>query len=120
METTSFTPNQVSPDQGQTRAGYEEVSPHTAGHYLDKALNLIGSKMRQAATLVKDKAPREGVARNAFDTASQALDSTGQYMMREEVGQEIRGVVRRHPLRSLGACFLAGLLLGNVARGMRR
>jgi hypothetical protein len=116
MEPTSFTPNQSSPDQGQTRPGYEELHAHTAGQYLDKALNLIGSKMRQAATLVKDKSPREGVAKSAFDTASQALDSTGQYMMREEVGQEIRGVVRRHPLRSLGVCFLAGLLLGNVAR----
>jgi len=120
MEQTSFSPNQSSSDQAARLAGHEEVSSHTAGQYLDKALNLIGAKMRQAATAVKERAPKEGVAKSALETASQALDSTGQYMMREQVGQDIGGVVRRHPLRSLGVCFIAGLVLGNVARSARR
>jgi len=120
MEQASFIPNQSSPDQSQSRAGYEDSTTHTAGQYLDKALNLIGSKMRQAATLVKEKTPREGVAKGAMERASNALDSTGEYMMREHVGQNIRGVVRQHPLRSLGVCFLAGLVIGNVARSVRR
>jgi hypothetical protein len=120
MEQTSFTPNQSSADQAQRGSSYEEMQAHTAGQYLDKALNLIGAKMRQAATLVKERAPREGVAKSALETASQALDTTGQFMMREQVGQDIRGVVRRHPLRSLGVCFMAGLVLGNAIRSGRR
>jgi ElaB/YqjD/DUF883 family membrane-anchored ribosome-binding protein len=120
MEQTSFIPNQSSTDQAQRGASHEELQAQTAGQYLDKALNMLGAKMRQAATLVKERAPREGVARSALETASQALDSTGQYMMREQVGQDIRGVVRRHPLRSLGVCFAAGLILGNAVRGVRR
>ena len=120
MEQTSFTPNQPSADEAQRVASHEQMQAHTAGQYLDKALTLIGAKMRQTATLVKERAPREGVARSALESASQALDSTGQYMMREQVGQDIRGVVRRHPLRWLGVSFIVGLALGNVARGARR
>lgn len=120
MEQTSFTPNQSSADQAQRGASHEDIHAQTAGQYLDKALNIIGAKMRQAATMVKERAPREGVAKSALETASHALDSTGQYMMREQVGQDIRGVVRRHPLRSLGVCFVVGLALGNVVRGVRR
>jgi len=112
--------NRASAEQASSAVRQEEAMAHTAGQYLDKALNMIGSKMRQAATLVKERTPREGVAKSAMETASQALDSTGQYMMREEVGQDIRGVVRQHPLRSLGLCFIAGLVLGNVVRGVRR
>jgi hypothetical protein len=120
MEQQSFTTGQTSTDQAGRVPPQEELHAQTAGQYLDKALNLIGAKMRQAATLVKERAPREGVAKSALETASQALDSTGQYMMREEVGQEIRGVVRRHPLRSLGVCFALGVVFGNVARSIRR
>jgi hypothetical protein len=120
MEQQSFATGQPSTDQAGRVPPQEELHAHTAGQYLDKALNLIGTKMRQAATLVKEKTPREGVAKTALETASQALDSTGQYMMREEVSQEIRGVVRRHPLRSLGVCFALGVVFGNVARSLRR
>lgn len=118
MEQTAFTPNQPSVDEAQHAASHEQA--HTAGQYLDKALNLIGAKMRQTATLVKERAPREGVAKSALETASQALDTTGQYMMREQVGQDIRGVVRRHPIRWLGVSFAIGLALGNLARSVKR
>jgi hypothetical protein len=120
MEQQSFVTGQTSTDQAGRVPPQEELHAQTAGQYLDKALNLIGVKMRQAATLVKERAPREGVAKSALETASQALDSTGRYMMREEVGQEIRGVVRRHPLRALGVCFALGVVFGNVARSLRR
>ncbi len=135
MDQQSFTTGQpisdraISDRAASDQAGRvpvpDELHAHTAGQYLDKALNLIGAKMRQAATLVKERAPREGVTKSALETASQALDTTGkyisgQYMMHEEVGQEIRGVIRRHPLRSLGICFALGVVFGNIARTLRR
>ena len=135
MDQQSFTTGQsisdraisdrAASDQAGRAPEPDELHAHTAGQYLDKALNLIGAKMRQAATLVKERAPREGVTKSALETASQALDTTGkyisgQYMMHEEVGQEIRGVIRRHPLRSLGICFALGVVFGNIARTLRR
>jgi hypothetical protein len=117
-----FTPNQPSTNQGLNPPPFqEEVHAHTAGQYLDKALNMIGAKMRAAATLVKERVPREeGVAKSALERVSSALDSTGQYMAREDVTQNIRGMVRKHPLRSLGACLVLGLALGGLVRSARR
>jgi hypothetical protein len=121
MEQASFSATQPSPNEGPRSAseGIEEVA-HTAGQYLDKALNLIGAKMRAAATLVKERAPKEGASKGAFESASRALESTGQYMMQERPTRELGGVVRRYPIRSLGVCFLVGLAAGNVLRGVRR
>jgi hypothetical protein len=121
MEQVSFSGAQPSTNQGPRAASEsgEEIG-HTAGQYLDKALNLIGAKMRAAATLVKEKAPKEGVSKNAFESASRALDSTGQYMMREQPTRELGGIIRRYPLRSLGICLVVGLAAGNVLRNSRR
>jgi ElaB/YqjD/DUF883 family membrane-anchored ribosome-binding protein len=121
-QAASFTPNQPSTNQGPNPPPFqEEVHAHTAGQYLDKALNLIGAKMRAAATLVRERVPREeGVTKSALERVSSALDSTGQYMAREEVTQNIRGIVRKHPLRSLGVCLALGLALGGLVRNARR
>jgi hypothetical protein len=48
------------------------------------------------------------------------LDSTGQYMAQEDVTYNLRGMVRKHPLRSLGVCLIAGLALGSLVRAARR
>jgi ElaB/YqjD/DUF883 family membrane-anchored ribosome-binding protein len=121
MEQSSFSTNQPSSNQASsTRESLEESTAQTAGHYLDKALHIIGLKMRQAASVVKERVPREGVARNAMESASRALESTGEYMMRQHPREEMGGVVRRHPLRAVGVCFLFGLIAGSVMRGARR
>jgi hypothetical protein len=106
--------------QAQANEPREELSATSAGEYLDKALNLIGRKMRSAANIMREKAPHEGAATSAFTQASNVLDATGRYMMRERVIDDVGGVVRRYPLRSLGVCFLAGLLVGNATRVARR
>jgi hypothetical protein len=121
MEQASFSAPQQSPDQGPSQGAMpESARAPTAGEYLDKALHLIGSTMRNAATLVKERAPREGVARNALESASKVLDKTGEYMMRERVSGNVGGIVQRYPLRSIGACFLFGLVAGSVMRNARR
>ena len=121
MEQSSFATDPSSSNQAaSTRESLEESTAQTAGQYLDKALNLIGTKMRQAASAVKERVPREGVARNAIESASRALQSTSEYMMRERPREEIGGVIKRYPLRSLGVCFLFGLVAGSVMRGARR
>lgn len=121
MEQASFSSPTQSPDQGQPSMRESEAArTHTAGEYLDKALHLIGTTMRSAATLVKERTPREGVARNAFESASKVLDKTGQYMMREHSSQNFGGIVTRYPLRSVGVCFLFGLIAGSMMRSARR
>jgi hypothetical protein len=121
-QATSFIPGQSSTNQGPNPPPlHEELQSHTAGQYLDKAVNLIGAKMRAAANIVKERAPREeSLAKSALERVSSALDSTGQYMSQDEVTQNLRGVVRRHPLRSLGVCLLAGVALGSIVRAARR
>jgi hypothetical protein len=121
MEQASFSSSAQSPDQGPPQAGSSESArAQTAGEYLDKALHLIGNTMRSAATLVKERSPREGVARNAFESASKVLDRTGQYMMRERSSRNLEGVVQKYPLRAVGVCFLFGLVAGSMMRGVRR
>ena len=121
MEQAAFSSSPQSPDKGPPQAeASESAKAHTAGEYLDKALHLIGNTMRSAATLVKERAPREGAARNAFESASKVLDKTGQYMMRERSSQNLQGLVQKYPLRSVGACFLFGLVAGSVMRNVRR
>ena len=121
-QATSFIPGQTSTNQSPNPMSlHEESQAHTAGQYLDKALNLIGAKMRAAATLVKERAPREeSLAKSALERVSSALDSTGQYMAQEDVTYNLRGMVRKHPLRSLGVCLIAGLALGSLVRAARR
>ena len=104
-------------ESGDTR---EEAAMLSAGEYLDRALNVIGRKMRSAATIMRERTSQEGAATGALTQASNALDATGRYLTREHVVDEVGGVVRRYPLRSLGVCFLAGLLVGNVTRAVRR
>jgi hypothetical protein len=106
-------------ETGSAQPGEEAISL-SAGQYLDKALNLIGKKMRNAASLVRERAPREGASRNALESVSDVLDSTGSYMMRQNVTEDVGGVVRRYPLRSLGVCFVAGFVVGTAARLVRR
>lgn len=99
----------------------ENIPARTAGEYLDKALKMLGASMRSAASLVKERSPREqGIARNAFESASKVLEKTGQYMLKEHPSQNVRGIVKRYPLRSVGVCFVAGVLAGSVLRAVRR
>lgn len=119
MEPTTSLDQQYSRDQGGPQSEGAREAP-TAGEYLDKALTLIGSTMRGAANVVKDHAPKGGVAKNAFESASRALDKTGQYIMGEHPSRDVAGVIKKYPLRSLAVCFLAGLLAGNVTRNAWR
>lgn len=98
----------------------EEGAALSAGQYLDKALNLIGKKMRAAASVVKERAPKEGTARSALESASNVLDAAGRYMSQDHVADQVGGVIRRYPLRSLGVCFLFGFVAGSAARALRR
>ena len=121
MEQVSVSTSQQSANQASSLgAQNHEARIATAGEYLDRALNLIGSTMRNAASLVKERAPREGTAKNAFESASRALDKTGEYIQGHRPTDDMRGVVRSYPLRSIGLCFLVGLLAGSAYRSARR
>ena len=121
MEQVSVSASQQSVNQAAPSASAQhEARVATAGEYLDRALNLIGSTMRNAASLVKERAPREGAAKDAFESASRVLDKTGEYIQGHRPTDDMRGVVRSYPLRSIGLCFLVGLLAGSAFRSARR
>jgi len=105
--------------QGPPTSSTEETQGLSAGQYLDKALNLIGKRMRGAASLVREKGPREGLPRTALESASDVLDSAGRYMMREHPARDVRGLITRYPARSLAACLLIGFVVGSVSRRVR-
>jgi len=120
-----------------------EVAHYTPGQYLDKALNLVGSKLKQAASVVREHAPNEGLAKSVVSSTSSALDATGRFILREGLGDGapgsavsgsaealehkqgglsmpvvsgVREIVRRYPLRALAASALAGFILGGLIR----
>jgi hypothetical protein len=116
----------------------------TPGQYLDKALNLVGLKLRQAASAVREHTPNEGLAKSVASSTSSALDATGRFILGEgsadgasgvvgdvtgvagsglersqisrPVVEELRAVVRRYPLRALAASALVGFILGDLMR----
>jgi hypothetical protein len=125
----AYSAAQQSVNQGPSSVGSGaresgEESVVTAGQYLDKALHLIGNKMRSAATAVRERVPREGVTKGALESASQALESAGDYMSREHLREKVRedlgSAIKRHPVRTLGGCFLVGLAMGGILRAANR
>jgi len=122
-------------DTVQSTAGaVVDTAQDAAGAVADKVQDVtsaVSSRVDQVADAAASKV--EGLADTVFQTALSAdapeaqrrvaettanvLDKSAQYLREGDLGlmfEDLRGVVRRHPLRSLAL----GLGLGYVARGM--
>ncbi len=98
----------------------DKVQDATSGvtTQIDKASNALADRIQTAAATVQEKgaSPQSpAVQRTVAQTTANVLDKTAQYIEHPSGSvmlNDLRGAVRRHPLRSL----LVGLGLGFLAR----
>ena len=85
----------------------------------NKAAPVIGEKMKSLASVIREKAPREGKIGTTATKVAGGLESASYYLQEnkfDHLGEDIKGLVRRYPLQTL----LVGLGLGFLLAGRKR
>ena len=83
------------------------------------AAPVIGEKMKSLASVIREKAPREGKIGTTATKVAGGLESASSYLQEKKfdhLGEDFRGLVRRYPVRSL----LIGLGLGFLLAGRKK
>jgi uncharacterized protein YjbJ (UPF0337 family) len=91
----------------------------TAAKKANEAAPVIGGKMKSLASAIREKAPREGKIGTTATKVAGGLESASSYLQEKKfdhLGEDVRGLVRRYPLRSV----LVGLGLGFLFAGRRK
>jgi uncharacterized protein YjbJ (UPF0337 family) len=91
----------------------------TAAKKANQAAPVIGEKVKSLASVIREKAPREGKIGTTATKVAGGLESASYYLQEKKfdhLGEDFRGLVRRYPLRSL----LVGLGLGFFLVGRKR
>ena len=91
----------------------------TAAKKVNEAAPVIGEKVKSLADVIRGKAPREGKIGTTATKVAGGLESASHYLEEKKfdhLGEDLRGLVRRYPLRSL----LIGLGLGFLLVGRKR
>jgi hypothetical protein len=91
----------------------------TAAKRANQAAPVIGEKMKSLASVIRGKAPHEGKIGTTATKVAGGLESASNYLQEKKfdhLGEDVRGLVRRYPLRSL----LIGLGLGFLVAGRNR
>jgi uncharacterized protein YjbJ (UPF0337 family) len=91
----------------------------TAANKANEAAPVIGGKMKSLASAIREKAPREGKIGATATKVAGGLESASNYLQEKKfdyLGEDVRGLVRRYPLRSI----LVGLGLGFLLAGRRK
>jgi uncharacterized protein YjbJ (UPF0337 family) len=90
----------------------------TAAKRANEAAPVIGEKMKSLASVIREKAPREGKIGTTATKVAGGLESASYYLQEKKfdhLGEDFRGLVRRYPMRSL----LIGLGLGFLLAGRK-
>jgi uncharacterized protein YjbJ (UPF0337 family) len=91
----------------------------TAAKRANEAAPVIGEKIKSLASVIRGKAPHEGKIGTTATKVAGGLESASHYLQEKKfdhLGEDFRGLVRRHPVRSL----LIGLGLGFLLVGRKR
>jgi ElaB/YqjD/DUF883 family membrane-anchored ribosome-binding protein len=118
-------PNPISGEKSPPCAT-ELKEEHHKHPYVDSAVEQTGrilkslsQKVRSVAdSLREESGPRQRVGKTVEKVANK-LESSADYLSRgnpSALGEEISGVVKRYPMRTVGICLGVGLLIGAVMR----
>jgi hypothetical protein len=89
----------------------------SVAHKADDALSAVGSGMSSLAGTIRDKGPQQGMLGSATSTVAGGLQSTGDYLQHHGMGDmmdDMAGVIRRYPIRSLLVGFGVGFLMARI------
>ena len=85
----------------------------------DDALSSVGQRMSSMAGSLRQSAPRSGVVGSAAGAVADRLEAGGQYLQEHGLGDmtdDLAGLIRQHPLPSMGIALLVGFMLGGALR----
>jgi len=91
----------------------------TAAKKANQAAPVIGEKMKSLASVIREKARREGKIGTTATKVASGLESASSYLQEKKfdhLGEDFRGLVRRYPLQSV----LVGLGLGFLLAGRNK
>ena len=113
----------IRPGVGETQSGILPQSSEKPGSLteraknLDKAAAIAGEKLGSAAELLRQKAPREGRIATAATAVAKRLETTGSYLQEKGfsgAGEQLEGLIRRHPVQALLLTLGVGYLLARL------
>ena len=91
----------------------------TAAKKANEAAPAIGEKVKSLASVIRERAPREGKVGTTATKVAGGLESASYYLQErkfDHLGEDFKGLVRRYPLQSL----LVGLGLGFLLAGRKK
>jgi gas vesicle protein len=90
-----------------------------AAERADAATTTVGTKMQDAAQMLREKAPAEGTLGTAADATAHTLERAGSYLQQQDLTgmrSDLESIIRRHPTESLLVAFGVGFLLARSSR----
>ncbi len=83
----------------------------------DSAMSSIGNKMSSFGTTIKEKVSRDSTLGSTATTVADQLEASGKYLQEhgvEDLTNEMRDTIRRHPMQSLWVGLGIGVLIGSI------
>jgi ElaB/YqjD/DUF883 family membrane-anchored ribosome-binding protein len=105
--------------EGAHSEGERQAYGRTAMEQTGKLLRSLSQKVRSVAESLREE---EGVSQQvgkSVERVARRLESSADYLSgatSREIQSDVRGIVQRYPMRSLGVLFGVGLLLGAALR----
>ncbi len=118
-ETASTLADKARETASNLGARAQEVASGAAER-ADDALASVGQGMSSLAGTLRHSAPHEGMLGSAAGAVAGGLEASGRYLQEHgiaDMGEDLRGFIRQHPLASVLAVLGLGFVLGC---GMRR
>jgi ElaB/YqjD/DUF883 family membrane-anchored ribosome-binding protein len=109
----------VAQGDEECRAESRQKYVNTAVEQTGKLLRNLSQKVRSVAeSLREEQGPQQRVGRTV-ERVAKKLESSADYLSgasSTEIRDDMSGVIKRYPIRSLGVFFGVGLLLGAALR----
>jgi len=103
---------------GDVQARASEVASQAADK-ADAATTTAGSKLQDAAQMLREKAPVEGTVGQAATATADTLERAGTYLQQQDISgmrSDLESIIRQHPTESLLVAFGVGFLLARSTR----
>lgn len=89
------------------------------GEKADSATDALGSSMEQLGHTIRDKSPKDGIIGQTGQAVASTLESGGRYLEEhnlQQMGDDITGMIRRHPVPALLIGIGIGFLVARATR----
>lgn len=89
------------------------------GNKAVEAKSAVGSGMKSLADSIREKTPGAGMLGSASTAMADTLESGGRYLQHHSlgaIGEDLTGVIRKHPVPAIMSGICLGYLIGRALR----